>query len=676
MKKLILLSLVFIFSQISFAAEPIQNILDPGAIDRSVDPCDNFYQYSCGSWLKEFKLPADKSSYWRQGNALSDHVEESLNGILADLSKTKSSSSTALKLGDYYKTCMVDKDAQQNSEALNELKKRIASLDHLKDRTSQAKAFAEIDLIGGHGLFEFSSDQDLKDSSQTIGSIDRGGMSLPDPDYYLKDDAKSKEIREHYKTHIANMFKLLGESADQAVQIGQMILSFETELAKHAMNKDDLRDTSKRFHPMNFAGLKALAPNIDWQQFVDSLGMKAPAKLNVLEPEFMKNLSSLLTSIKAEDLSNILKYKLMHRSAYYLSGPLQEEDFKFWRQYLDGQNELPPRWKYCTQIIASEMSEALGEAYVASIPNAKDVRDRTIIIFQNIKKAFAADLKKLAWMDAQTRKEAQKKLSKLGSKIGYPDHWRDYSNLKMNDHSFFQNELHATEFEVRRDLAKIDKPTDRTEWQIAVWEANAYYTSANNEMVLPLGETVPPVFDPTSSDAANYSSLGGSTIGHELTHGFDDSGKDMDADGNFVAWWTPLAKKKFEDFSQCFVKQTEAYDIIPGSKLRIRGKATLGENLADNGGIKLGLMALQSLPKRKTPRFEDYNEMQQYFISWAQGWCSKISDEKLRDNLLTNFHPPPEFRVNAVISNRPEFAKSFHCKAGSKMAPVNRCSLW
>ncbi len=660
--------------QSALAATPVQNILDPSAIDRKVDPCQNFYQYSCGAWIKDFKLPADKSSYWRQGNVLSDHVEESLNAILLDLSQNKKATGTQAKLGSYYKSCSDIKS--DDSNGLSELKKRVQKLDDLKDRTSVAKHFAELDLIGGHELFEFTSDQDLKDSSQMIASVDRGGMSLPDPDYYLKDDAKSQEIREKYKAHIAAMFKLVGESQKNAEVIGAKILAFETELAKHSMKKDDLRDTAKRFHPMDFAGLKSLAPGIDWDTFVAGIGIEVPKKLNILEPEFMKSLSSLLISMKAEDLSNLLKFKLIHRSAYYLAGPLQQEDFNFWHKYLDGQNELPPRWKYCTQIIAGEMNEALGEAYVASIPNAKDIHDRTAVLFQNIKDSFATDLKKLTWMDQKTRTQAEKKLAKLTSKIAYPDHWRDYSKLEIDDHSFFLNELRATEFETRRDLAKIGKPTDRTEWQMSVWEANAYYTSANNEMVLPLGELVPPVFDPLFSDAANYSSLGGSTIGHELTHGFDDSGKDMDADGNFVAWWTPTAKKKFENLSECFVKQTEAYDIIPGSKLRIRGKATLGENLADNGGVKLGLMALMKLPKRNTPKFEEFDEIQQYFLSYAQGWCSKISDEKLRDNLLTNFHPPPEFRVNAVISNRPEFAKAFHCKAGTPMAPKNRCSLW
>ena len=666
--------LISIFIQGALAATPIQNILDPGAIDHQVDPCQNFYQFSCGAWLKDFKLPADKSSYWRQGNVLSDHVEESLNKILLDLSQNRNATATPLKLGSYYKSCASIKET--DSDGLSELKKKLRSLDNLKDRKSIAQHLAELDLIGGHELFEFTSDQDLKDSAQMIASVDRGGMSLPDPDYYLKDDSKSTEIREKYKNHIAAMFKLIGESEKNAKASSIKILAFETELAKHSMKKDDLRDTAKRFHPMDFAGLKALAPNIDWDTFVAGLGIAVPKKLNILEPEFIQSLSILLGSMSAEDLSNLLKFKLVHSSAYYLAGPLQQEDFNFWHKYLNGQNELPPRWKYCTQIIAGEMNEALGEAYVASIPNAKEIHDQTKVLFQNIKDSFGTDLKKLTWMDKKTKTEAEKKIAKLTSKIAYPDHWRDYTKLEIDDHSFFLNELRATEFETRRDLSKIGKPTDRTEWQMSVWEANAYYTSANNEMVLPLGELVPPVYDPLFSDAANYSSLGGSTIGHELTHGFDDSGKDMDADGNFVAWWTPTSKKQFESLSECFVKQTEAYEIIPGSKLRIRGKATLGENLADNGGLKLGLMALMQLPHRNTPKFENFDEIQQYFLAYAQGWCSKISDEKLRDNLLTNFHPPPEFRVNSVISNRPEFAKAFHCKPGTPMAPKKPCSLW
>ncbi len=662
---------ISILIQSAFATSPVQNILDSAAIDRKVDPCENFYQYSCGSWLKDFKLPADKASYWRQGNVLSDNVEESLNLLLSNLSQNQKSTGTQAKLGSFYKTCIENK-----TDGLSELKKKLSELDNLKDRASIAKHFAALDLIGAHELFEFGSDQDLKDSSQVIAAVDRGGMSLPDPDYYLKDDTKSQEIRERYKSHIAAMFKLVGETEKAAALIAVNILAFETELAKHSMKKDDLRDTAKRFHPMDFNGLKSLAPNIDWDTFISGLGISAPKKLNVVEPEFMKHLSAQLGTMKSDVLSNILKYKLIHRSAYYLAGPVQQEDFTFWRKYLNGQNELPPRWKYCTQTVANEMNEALGEAYVASIPNAKEIHDKTTVLFQNIKDSFATDLKKLTWMDQKTKRAAELKLAKLTGKIAYPERWRDYSKLEIKDDSFYLNELRATEFETRRDLAKIGKPTDRTEWQMSVWEANAYYTNSNNEMVLPLGELVPPVFDPIFSDAANYSSLGGSTIGHELTHGFDDSGKDMDADGNFVAWWTPTAKKKFENLSECFVKQTEAYEIIPGSKLRIRGKATLGENLADNGGLKLGIMALNKLANRKTPKFENFDELQQYFLAYAQGWCTKISDEKLRDNLLTNFHPPPEFRVNAVVANRPEFATAFHCKSGARMAPKNHCSLW
>ena len=660
--------------QSAFATTPVQNILDPGAIDRKIDPCQNFYQYSCGSWLKEFKLPADKASYWRQGNVLSDHVEESLNTLLLKLSENQKATGTQAKLGTYYKTCIDNKE--KDIAGYTELKRRLKELDGLKDRASISKHFAQLALVGSHELFEFYSDQDLKDSSQMIATVDRGGMSLPDPDYYLKEDDKSKEIREHYKVNIASMMTLMGETESLSKEIADKILAFETDLAKHSMKKDDMRDTAKRFHPMNFQGLKDLAPNIDWEVFVAGLGISVPKKLNVIEPEFIKNLNSILGQMKTSDLINILKYKFIHRSAYYLAGPLQQEDFSFWKKYLDGQNELPPRWKYCTQVVAGDMNEALGEAYVSSIPNAQEIRDKTKVLFHNIKNSFAVDLKKLTWMDKSTRIEAEKKLAKLTGKIAYPEQWRDYSKLEIKSDSFYTNELRATEFETRRDLAKIGKPTDRSEWQMSVWEANAYYTSANNEMVLPLGELVPPVFDPTSSDAANYSSLGGSTIGHELTHGFDDSGKDMDADGNFVAWWTPTAKKSFENLSTCFVTQTEAYDIIPGSKLRIRGKATLGENLADNGGLKLGLMALNKLSKRSTPKFENLNEMQQYFLAYAQGWCTKISDEKLRDNLLTNFHPPPEFRVNAVVANRPEFAKAFNCKVGTPMAPKKRCSLW
>lgn len=385
-----------------------------------------------------------------------------------------------------------------------------------------------------------------------------------------------------------------------------------------------------------------------------------------------------LAKIDAKDFRFWLKYALAHRSAYFIPGPLQAEDFAFWNIYLRGQKELPPPWKYCTQIVSDGMSEALGKAYVSSIPGSAEIRKKATAMFEQIRAAFKTDMKTLTWMDADTLAAGEKKLDKLGHKIGWPDKWRDYSKMQIEKNGFYSNELNATRFEEKRTLAKIDKPVDRSEWYMQAWAPNAYYADSNNEMVLPLGETVPPVFDPKFSDGANLASLGGSTIGHELTHGFDDAGKDMDADGNFVTWWTATAKKKFDDQSQCFIQQTEAYDIIPNSPLRIRGKATLGENLADNGGVKLAIMVMKDILKNRKParQVAGFNEWQQFFLAYGQGWCMKVTDEALRDELLTNFHPPAEFRVNQVLANQPEFAEAFKCKAGARMAPQNRCAIW
>jgi endothelin-converting enzyme/putative endopeptidase len=558
------------------------------------------------------------------------------------------------------------------------LKKRLKAVDGLKEPAVLAHRLAELALIGSEGLFEFYADQDPKDSGHMIAMVDRGGMSLPDPDYYLKDDAKSKEIRTHYRDHIAKSLRLAGESSSRADKIADHILAFETELARYALKLDDRRDMEKRFHPMSLEELKKLAPSIDWMTYFSALGIQPPAKLNVVEPEFLRQLSVMLARTDADRLAGFLRYKLIHRVAYYLAGPLQKEDFSFWRAYLRGQKEMPPQWKYCTQIIADGMNEGLGQAYLASIPNAKEIRAKTQTMFAEIKRAFGEELNRLKWMDASTRAQAKKKLAKMGSKIGWPEKWRDYSKLTIEKGAFFRNELATTTFEVRRNLDKIGKPTDRSEWFMSVWEPNAYYADSNNEMVLPLGELVPPVFDPRFSDGANYASLGGSTIGHELTHGFDDAGKDMDADGNFVTWWSAKAKKAFDKQSECYTQQTESYEIRPGSDLKIRGKATLGENLADNSGVKLGLIVLKQRMKKRKPAaaFEGFNENQQFFLAYAQGWCTKTSEEKLRDQLLTDFHPPAEFRVNMVLANQPEFAQAFHCKIGTKMAPKHRCSLW
>ena len=671
-------TLLFLMGFSAHASAPIQDILDPSALDRQVDPCEDFYSFSCGGWQKNFKLPADKAGYWRQSNVLVDNVEENLNKILSDLPKTevKASSLVNAKLGAFYQSCRAV--SAPDVAGLNELKKRLSDLDNLKTPVEFAKRLAELSLNGTSGFFEFYNSQDPKDSSMVIAFVDRGGMSLPDPDYYLNDDAKSKEVRERYLLHVSKIMQIMGMSPAEAGKVSAMILGFETEMAKHALKKDDRRDMEKLFHPMAFKNLQALAPAIDWTTFIQSLGIKIPANLNVVEPDFIKAMNSSLEKMPAADRANFLKAKLINRSAYFIAGPLQDEAFAFWRQYLNGQKEMPPPWKYCTQIISGNMSEALGQAYLASIPGAKFIKKQTESMLGEIRAAFKKEIDTLTWMDAPTKAGAKKKLDKMGGKVGWPKKWRDYANLNIENGAFYKNELGASEYEVRRGLAKIGKKADRTEWDMSVWEPNAYYDGSNNEMVLPLGELVPPVFDPRFSEGANYGTLGGSTIGHELIHGFDDSGKDMDANGNYKTWWTDAAKKNFAGQAACYIQQTEAFEVKPGLKEHIRGKATLGENLADVAGVKLGLIALKKRMKTRKPaaKVDGFDEIQQFFVGYGQGWCAKMTDEKLREQLLTDFHPPSEFRVNQVLANQPEFAQAFHCKPGSKMAPKNRCTLW
>ena len=392
----------------------------------------------------------------------------------------------------------------------------------------------------------------------------------------------------------------------------------------------------------------------------------------------MKAVEGILRDSSPKDLARYLKWKLAHRSADFIDGPLQKENFAFWRAYLHGTRELPPRWKYCTQIIQGDMGQALGQAYRGKRPGCRAHplahRSHACPLQGGLWRGFG-QARLDGCLDARRCPEearqdgAQARLARPLARL-----------LEAFDRreAFYGNELAATAFENHRSFDKIGKPMDRTEWEILPWEPNAYYMASNNELVLPLGELVPPIFDPRSSDGANFGSLGGGTIGHELTHGFDDSGKDMDADGNFVGWWTPDSKARFEEKSACFVRQAESYDILPGSGARIRGKATLGESLADNGGIKLAIAALRKAAKGPGPTvsFEGMSELQQFFLGYAQSWCMKRTDQSLRDQLLSDFHPPEEFRVNAVLSNRPEFAEAFQCKPGARMAPKERCEIW
>lgn len=640
-------------------------ILDINAINKAISPCDDFYQYACGTWLRKTKIPSDKSATYRQWTLLDDISEKKLNDLLTQYSNGDFhvKSKYAEQLGAVYGSCMA-KNLPENKTKLLEL---LSSIDRIDSPKAFAEMVAGLQERGINVLFSFYGAPDNNDSTRMIGYMDQGGMSLPDREFYLKQDAKSQKILRSYDQHTARTFQLLETAGNTST-----ILQLETQLAKHALPLDDRRDPEKTNNPMSISDFKKLAPKFDWDSYFAYFNLSQMKKIIVSEPEFYKGLNAILETWKAEDLKTYLRWQTIHSFSEAAGGKLENENFVFFKKTLAGTKKKQERWKVCTHLTGSLMNEALGEAYVNMVSGDAQ-KKYTQELIDGIKQSFAKNLDRLDWIDSSTKKAALEKLGKLNQKIAYPNQWRNYDTLKATSSNIVTNVAKANQFNTRFNLSKIGLPVDKNEWQMSVWEANAYYEASRNEIVFPLAELLPPVLDLQASDGANFGALG-ATVGHELTHGYDDSGRHYDADGNLKDWWSENTSKRFEEKSACFIEQAGKYRF---GDLAVNGKATLGENLADQGGTKLAYLAFQA---RKTaaqkPRTGDFSEEQEFFISYAQSWCGKNTEESLRNQILSDYHPPVEFRVNAVVMNMPEFAKAFSCKEGSRMAPANRCFLW
>lgn len=680
-----LLAVILVLAPAAFADEPLPPlppILDVKAIS-GADPCDDFYQFSCGGWLEKTVIPPDKSYVGRQVTAAMDSTDADLNKILASYARGKFTprSSAAAKLRDFYVTCTnIDKLAPA---AVKRAKKRIASIRAWKSKADLARLVAEMQLEGAGPLFQFGSAQDLDDSSSVIGDAAQGGIALGQRDYYVATDDKGKEILLKYKEHIAKILELAGEHVEPARFAADVVLRIETELAKASYVMADQNDPSKTHHPMSAEELSRLAPHFDWATYFKVIGNKHVKRMNVDEPEFFGALDHVLASTDKSDLDAYLTWQFLHSVASRVGGDFEKEDFRFWNAYLNGAKQMMPRWKICTRAVENSLGYALSEAYVQTF-DGKAIKAKTETMIDEIKGTFNADLTSLAkappegWMDSLTAARAGEKVAAIAQKVGGPEKWRDYRTLRTSSTSFLENVLSVNRFESKRDITKIGKPVDRKEWGMMPWEINAYYDRSKNEFNFPFGILQPPSLDLKATNGANLGSFGGGTIGHELTHGFDNNGSQYDAKGNVKNWWTPATLSQFQAKSGCFVDQANQYKIKEVN-LSVNGKNTLEENLADQGGVKLGYAALD---KELASRPEGavwagkFTERQQYWIAYAQSWCTQITAENLREHMTTDVHPPAEFRVNAVVMNRPEFARDFACKPGAKMAPVSRCSIW
>ena len=655
------------------AAIPYTPSLDPSAMDRSVDPCTNFYRYSCGTWIKNNPIPADQAR-WDVYAKLGQDNQRFLWGLLEQAAKPGAGrSQVEREIGDYFAACMDEAAAEKADAApLQPGLDAIAALKSINDLPALL-ARLHLRVNGEHMLFGFGSGQDYGDSSQVIAFASAGGLGLPDRDYYLKTDAKSQEIRQKYVEHVTRMFALLGDSSAAAAANAKAVMEMETALAKASLTRVQQRDPYNLYHKLTLAQLQALTPSFRWDTYLKDSGAPAIPSANVTEPKFFREMQSLLRSRSLADWKTYLRWHYAFDKARYLSPPFVQANFDFFSKYLRGVKEMQPRWKRCVNYVDRDLGEALGQVFVEKTFGPA-TKDRTLTMTRQIEAAMESEIKQLPWMSEATKMRALEKLHAVVNKIGYPDKWRDYSSITLRRDDFLGDVERATEFESRRELAKIGKPVDRGEWQMTPPTVNAYYDDQLNDMNFPAGVLQPPLFDPKMDDAPNYGNTG-STIGHELTHGFDDEGRKFDAKGNLHDWWTKQDAAGFTQRAGCVIDQYGQYTVV--DDIKINSKLTLGEDLADIGGTLLAYLAWQRETQGKDLKpIDGLTPDQRFFIGMAQWACGDERPESKRLHAATDPHSPDEFRVNGVVSDMPEFAKAFSCKAGQPMVRAKTCRVW
>jgi putative endopeptidase len=644
-------------------------VLDVTSMDPSVDPCTDFFTYSCGGWLKKNPIPPDRTS-WGVSTKLSDDNKVLLREILEEAAAGgPSREPVKQKIGDYYSACMDEKAIE--AAGATPIRDSLDRIDRMASKADIAKVVAG--MPGLNVPFDFQSDQDYKNSSQVIAEVDQGGLGLPDRDYYLKTDAKSVELRQAYVAHVQRMFELLGDAPGVAADEAQTVLRIETALANGSLTQVERRDPKLLYHQMTIQDLEALSPSFRWKEYFSLTGQPGLQTLNVVAPDFFKTMDATL---KKEDLQSwkaYLRWQWASANAQYLSSAFVNADFDFFGKTLTGAEQLQPRWKRCVNYVDNDLGEALGQAYVerAFPPEAKQRAQKMV---RQIEDAMQQDIEGLSWMSPATKQQALEKLHTLANKIGYPDRWRDYNALTIARDDYMGNVLHARVFEFNRQIAKIGKPLDRGEWGMTPPTVNAEYNTRLNDINFPAGILQPPLFDPSADDAPNYGNTG-ATIGHELTHGFDDEGRQFDAQGNLRDWWTAEDGKQFDQRASCISDQYSQYVAV--DDIKINGQLTMGENVADLGGLMLAYMAWKTETRgRKLDSIDGFTPEQRFFIGYGQSWCADTRDEAKRMYAAIDPHSPDKDRANGVVANTPEFQHAFQCKPGSAMVREKRCRVW
>lgn len=657
----------------STPATPIPGY-DASAIDKTADPCVDFAKYACGNYAKQHPIPNDQAMMDQFMN-LYLVQQQYLMGILDKVSTADSARSPLeAKVGDYYAACVDTKTIEANK--LKHLEPYLAAISQLKAKSELTAELASLKRLGVDVLFDVGEQQDYKDATQQILTLDQGGLGLPERDYYTRTDEHSKLIRDQYVAHLTKVLVLLGDTTLKATAEAKAILLFETQLAEASQTNVERRDPARVYHPMSLLALSELSPSFDFNLYLQKLGSPAVLTANVASPDFFKGMDKAVGAASLDTIKAYLRAHLADSFAANLPKAFDEEAFDFYRHKLDGTPAQKERAKRCADATDNYLGEALGQLYVAKYFPAER-RKETVALIQQIEKQMEEDFDHLDWMSPPTRAMAKEKLHKIADKIGYPNKWRDYSALTVNRDDALGNMLRARAFEMAYQLNKIGKPVNHDEWGMTPPTVNAYYDPSMNDINFPAGILAPPFYDASAADATNYGHIG-AVMGHELTHGFDDEGRKFDGNGNLKDWWQPEDGKRFEERTKCLVDEYSSFTAV--DDLKVKGDLTLGENTADNGGLRLALMAFYAhageTRTNMAMRTNGYTPSQQFFLGYAQNWCGNARPEHLRKQVLTNEHSPDFIRINGVVTNFPEFGMAFGCKPGQPMYPVKQCRVW
>ena len=659
---------------------PAIKSFDTSAMDLTADPCTDFYQYACGNWRKNNPIPSDQVRWARSFSVLR---ERNRYLLWKDLDAAAKNPADALEkqYGDFFAACMDTATVEKLGFA--PVKAIWAQIDGLTDASGLAALLAELSNEGTpDGFFRFGVEQDEKDSSQQIAQIGQGGISLPDRDYYIVDSKRFQTIRSEYVEHITKMFVLAGDTPDEAAKEAAAAMEIETAMANAETSRTDLRNPEKRYHIYEVADFDKLAPLFDWNGYFKQVGIGHFDTLNVATPLYFSELNKLIASEPLSSWKSYLRWQSMHGLAQDLPQAFYDENFAFFGRTLAGQQEPEARWKQCTSMTDRALGEAVGQQWVKENfpPAAKSSMDQLVA---ELEKALGEDIGQLPWMSEETKKAAEQKLAMYRNKIGYPEHWRDYSSIKVSRNDLIGNVQHSATYERNYRFAKLGKPVDEKEWGMTPPTVNAYYNPSFNDINFPAGILQPPFFDPNIDPAVNFGGIG-VVIGHEMTHGFDDEGSKYDGNGNLHEWQTADDRKAFTERTECVADEYSGFEASPAKgdtpAQHLNGHLTLGENTADNGGLRIAFMALEDALKQKgqivDEKIDGFTEAQRYFIGFAQVWCENSTDASARQSALTDPHSPGRWRVNGSVQNFDEFGIAFACKKGTPMYPVSSCRVW